>query len=633
PQSRVITAARRSSVRGAAEEAARAGSTNERSAALTRRALVKAAPCAASNADEYCAFDFFTSAMRWCTHCLDYTNSTQDQDNRMIVLICYCLCFVIRICIDCGKVLDDTNYADELQFVKGPDGRVGFPTLFARMEGKTIESIESGYTISRERTEEKGKYEIEQLVQNLHVSGGGTIVDMAHRYYKLALDHNFTRGRRTTHVAAACLYIACRQSDKPYLLIDFSEHLQISVYALGAVFLQLCQVLLLSDHPVFQKLIDPTLFIKRFTEYSGGLLTPETGRKPSGICGAALYIAALSHGLDYTKADVVAVVHVCEATLTKRLIEFENTDSGGLTIEELEKADDFSKVPVSKHSPESGEILCKHKDKGAEYFAHGLCEECYDEFTRLSGGLEGGADPPAFQRAERKRFDTSKAEEASAIKEAALGESFCHKPDSDIENTIRTPRKEVVKDSILSKDPEDGGENFGDDLDPESLSDIDDVEVEGYLHNEEEAQYKKAIWEEINKEYLEEQAQKEALAVELAARGVVVEDVNKKKRRRNNDAKGSTPEETPAEAAHNELKRKGLASKINVEALDKLFSTKDDDGDANKKYEMDFGGESSEDKGDGETFDYGYEYADHNYDDYADDGGGANIDDDPFDFL
>jgi transcription initiation factor TFIIIB Brf1 subunit/transcription initiation factor TFIIB len=32
----------------------------------------------------------------------------------------------------------------------------------------------------------------------------------------------------------------------------------------------------------------------------------QTGRKPSGICGAALYIAALSHGYDYTKADIVS---------------------------------------------------------------------------------------------------------------------------------------------------------------------------------------------------------------------------------------------------------------------------------------------------------------------------------------
>ncbi|RZC56038.1 hypothetical protein C5167_014897 [Papaver somniferum] len=34
----------------------------------------------------------------------------------------------------------------------------------------------------------------------------------------------------------------------------------------------------------------------------------------------------------------------------------------------------------------------------------------------------------------------------------------------------------------------------------ESLSDINDTEVEGYLHNEEEKHYKRIIWEEMSKE-------------------------------------------------------------------------------------------------------------------------------------
>ncbi|XP_020396810.1 transcription factor IIIB 90 kDa subunit isoform X2 [Zea mays] len=63
-------------------------------------------------------------------------------------------------------------------------------------------------------------------------------------------------------------------------------------------------------------------------------------------------------------------------------------------------------------------------------------------------------------------------------------------------------------------------ENCEGNADPESLSDIDDAEADGYLHNEEETQYKKIIWEEMNKEYLEEQAAKEALAAELAATGI-----------------------------------------------------------------------------------------------------------------
>ena len=34
----------------------------------------------------------------------------------------------------------------------------------------------------------------------------------------------------------------------------------------------------------------------------------QSGRKPSGICGAALYISALAHGLNCSKSDVVSVV-------------------------------------------------------------------------------------------------------------------------------------------------------------------------------------------------------------------------------------------------------------------------------------------------------------------------------------
>lgn len=32
----------------------------------------------------------------------------------------------------------------------------------------------------------------------------------------------------------------------------------------------------------------------------------QTGRKPSGLCGAALYISVLSHGLDCSKSDIVS---------------------------------------------------------------------------------------------------------------------------------------------------------------------------------------------------------------------------------------------------------------------------------------------------------------------------------------
>ena len=37
------------------------------------------------------------------------------------------------------------------------------------------------------------------------------------------------------------------------MLIDFSDALQINVYQLGAVWLQLCRLLCLEEHPMFSK--------------------------------------------------------------------------------------------------------------------------------------------------------------------------------------------------------------------------------------------------------------------------------------------------------------------------------------------------------------------------------------------
>lgn len=75
----------------------------------------------------------------------------------------------------------------------------------------------------------------------------------AHRLYKIALQRGFTRGRRTNQVAAACLYLICRQDAKPFLLIDFSDALQVNVFTLGAVFLQLAKLLRITEHPMFAK--------------------------------------------------------------------------------------------------------------------------------------------------------------------------------------------------------------------------------------------------------------------------------------------------------------------------------------------------------------------------------------------
>ncbi|TRY95574.1 hypothetical protein DNTS_001647 [Danionella cerebrum] len=64
-----------------------------------------------------------------------------------------------------------------------------------------------------------------------------------------------------------------------------------------------------------------------------------TGRRPSGLCGAALLVAARMHEFRRTVKEVISVVKVCEATLRKRLTEFEETPTSSLTIDEFMRVD------------------------------------------------------------------------------------------------------------------------------------------------------------------------------------------------------------------------------------------------------------------------------------------------------
>jgi transcription initiation factor TFIIIB Brf1 subunit/transcription initiation factor TFIIB len=362
-----------------------------------------------------------------------------------------------RCCTQCGKILDDNVFSTDPTFSKtaggasqvdgnfvpesGVSASVGRGTRGGRIFGLQVDS--------HEKTINKGKYEISQVADRLGIRPREDITSAAHRLYKLAVQRNFTRGRRTQQVAGACLYIVCRQESRPYMLIDFSDVVQTNVYVLGAVFLQLCRLLRLEQHPLISKPIDPSLFIHRFADKLNlnrrmhavantalRLVASmkrdwmQTGRRPSGVCGAALWVAALLHGFERSKRDVVAVVHVGEATLRKRVSEFENTPSAFLSVDEFDaKAKEWEKEQAALADVTRGKtalaltdglsivshtttLTCAHKDhEGAAHFAHGMCRACYVEYARVSGGAVGGEDPPAFKAAElkRKREDQANA--------------------------------------------------------------------------------------------------------------------------------------------------------------------------------------------------------------------------------
>lgn len=64
-----------------------------------------------------------------------------------------------------------------------------------------------------------------------------------------------------------------------------------------------------------------------------------TGRRPTGICGAALLLACRAFNVNRSISDIVRVVHISETVVRKRLDEFANTPSGSLTIDEFHVVD------------------------------------------------------------------------------------------------------------------------------------------------------------------------------------------------------------------------------------------------------------------------------------------------------
>ncbi|KAK0601930.1 hypothetical protein LWI29_028871 [Acer saccharum] len=207
-----------------------------------------------------------------------------------------------------------------------------------------------------------------------------------------------------------------------------------------------------------------------------------------------------------------------------------------------------------------------------------------------------------------------------------------------------------AKQPEINKGVYDKSPGAGDDANTETsdesednFSDIDDFEVDDYLHNEEEKRYKKIIWEEMNREYLEEQAAKEAAAAaakeafeanykdcpeglkaaqELAA--AVAKSKKEKQQKRNAEARNSGPAATALEATRQMLAKKRLGSKINYDALKDLFEDDSVAPESTKKQRTESHADSDDDKlpksGNQE---HEPEEAEGNYDDNEGDGGEA----------
>ncbi|KAJ1920947.1 transcription factor TFIIIB subunit brf1 [Mycoemilia scoparia] len=440
-------------------------------------------------------------------------------------------------CIDCGIVLEENTIVSEVTFGESSTGAAMVYGSLVRA-GQTRANMggigrRGNGQESREQTIYRARLRLQAIATALNLSQH--YVDSAVRYYTLALSHGFTKGRRSANVAASCLYIVCRTEKSSQMLIDFADVLEVNVFKIGTTFLKLVRLLNLN-----LPIVDPSFYVSRFAsmlefgEKTQAVAVDalrliqrmdrdwmKIGRRPSGICGACLLIAARMHNFRRSMKEVVHIVKIGEDTLRKRLNEFKATPSGDLTV---------------------------------------------DEFRNI--WLDESMDPPAFTRA---RLKARKEKDSKALGDdnADYNEEYDEETNAK-ESQMADEMNKIVQDARAKfldyKLPED---TF--DVEVSNWTDMDDDEVNAMILNEEEVGAKAEVWMKENQEFLEERERKRK-----EAENDPTSAASRKKKKNYSGQKKSKPQElqpgaTASESAKNLLNMKKLSKKINYNVLDSLF--------------------------------------------------------------
>ncbi|KAF4463865.1 transcription factor iiib [Fusarium albosuccineum] len=273
-------------------------------------------------------------------------------------------------CQTCGRIADDSNIVAEVTFGESSSGAavvhgsyIGADQAGVRSMGPAFRRV--GGSEDREKSIREAKSLMQGYAQQLNVSE--SLVTAGTQVFKLASSANFVQGRTLASVAAVCLYAACR-AEPPckVMLIDLADLVQLNVFKLGRIFKKLNEVVPIGNDgliPVYpEDLIwrfatkmefhqdtakvaeDAVRLVKRMSRDWMVM-----GRRPSGICGACLLMAARMHNFRRTVREVVYIVKVTNHTIQNRLQEFKVTESSRMSVEDFLKQDFLE----SSHDPPS----------------------------------------------------------------------------------------------------------------------------------------------------------------------------------------------------------------------------------------------------------------------------------------
>jgi len=281
------------------------------------------------------------------------------------------------ICKDCGLVIEDkmVDFTQEWREFDSEDGerkrRTGAPMTYTQYDqglGTEVGTKSDLYGLGDKNRNKffrlrKWQYRISTAIErNLKLALAelkrvasylklpGSVEEESARIYTLAVQRGLVRGRSMESVVAGALYAACRRHEVPRTLDELSEASGIEKKEIGRTYRFVTRELGITILPS-----NPADYIARFA--SSLKLSPETqsraveilekaqkaeltsGRGPTGIAAAALYVAALIHGEKRTQREVADVAGVTEVTIRNRYKEL---------LDELDLDKEIKKVKKKK---------------------------------------------------------------------------------------------------------------------------------------------------------------------------------------------------------------------------------------------------------------------------------------------
>lgn len=262
------------------------------------------------------------------------------------------------VCRDCGLVIDANmiDYTPEwknsedgdksnrrtggpltyTQYDHGLGTQIGTPSELYKLDPKmrkTFQRISMWHqrvSTAIERNLKMALSELKRVSSFLNLPQ--SVEEESARIYTIAVQKGLVRGRSMECVVAGAVYAACRRHDVPRTLNEISEASGIDKKEIGRTYRFVTRELGINILPS-----NPIDYIDRFS--SALKLSPKvrstaveileqakeleltSGRGPTGIAAAALYVASLIHGEKRTQREVAEIAGVTEVTIRNRYKE------------------------------------------------------------------------------------------------------------------------------------------------------------------------------------------------------------------------------------------------------------------------------------------------------------------------